>query len=210
MTEAERAIRPKPVASFVVDPPDPAAGQPVRLLDLSYDPGGDGIGVHAWDLGDGTTSLEAGPTHHFERDGVYIVTLHVTALDGRVGTASVPITVTTHDVALTRIVVPERAHVGDVGEVVVVVESRQGAEIVQVELLRRRGRAEAERVAIHTRTLAEAGVIEIVFPVSFDEADANAGRVRFYASVTIIGAADATPADNELSGPPTAVERWPV
>ena len=43
------AINASPVASFVVEPAEPAAGEAVRLLDLSYDPAGDGIAAHAWD-----------------------------------------------------------------------------------------------------------------------------------------------------------------
>ncbi len=66
----EAAITAGPVASFVVEPAEPAAGEPVRLLDLSYDPGGDGIAAHAWDFGDGTTSVDPQPSHRYERDGV--------------------------------------------------------------------------------------------------------------------------------------------
>ena len=76
MPDEQAAVRPKPVACFVVEPREPAVGDPVRLLDLSYDPGGGGIEHVAWDMGDGTTSLDAGPTHRFERDGRYTVTLH--------------------------------------------------------------------------------------------------------------------------------------
>ena len=87
-------VRPTPVASFVAEPPEPATGDQIRLLDLSYDPAGDGIALHAWDFGDGATSVEPKPTHRYTRDGAYTVTLHVTARDGRVGVASLPITVT--------------------------------------------------------------------------------------------------------------------
>ena len=205
MTEQQRAVRPKPAASFVVDPPEPAAGEPVRLLDLSYDPGGGGIALHAWDFGDGETSVEAQPTHRFAVDGLYTVTLHVTAPDGRVGVASTPVTVATHDVAVTRIDAPRHAHAGDEATVVVVVESRHRAEICQVQLLRRRGSHEWESLAIQTRPIPTGGRARVAFRVSFDDADV--GDVTFAAAVTLVGATDASPDDNRLTAAPTAVVR---
>ena len=203
MTGQHRAARPKPVASFVVDPPEPAAGEPVRLFDLSYDPGGSGIALHAWDLGDGETSLEAQPTHRFAQDGSYTVTLHVTAPDGRVGVASVPVTVATHDVAVTQIKAPRHAHAGDEATVLVVVESRHRAEICQVELLRRRGSHDWERLAFQTRPVPNGGHAQVAFEVSFEDADVD--EVTFAAAVTLVGAADASPDDNTLSAVPTTV-----
>jgi hypothetical protein len=203
MTGQHRAVRPKPVASFVVDPPEPAAGEPVRLLDLSYDPGGSGIALHAWDLGDGETSLEAQPTHRFARDGIYTVTLHVTAPDGRVGVASEAVTVATHDVAVTQIEAPRKAHVGDDATVSVVVESRHRTEICQVELLRRRGSHGWESLAIQTRSVAAGANAEVAFAVSF--VDADIGEVVFAGGVTLVGATDASPDDNALTAAPTTV-----
>jgi hypothetical protein len=203
MTGQQRAVRPKPAASFVVDPPEPAAGEPVRLLDLSYDPGGGGIALHAWDFGDGETSVDAQPTHRFARDGLYTVTLHVTAPDGRVGVASASVTVATHDVAVTRIEAPRHANAGDPATVVVVVESRHRAEICQVELLRRNGEHDWEPLAIQTRAVPAGGPVEVAFAVSFDVADI--GDVTFAAAVTLVGATDASPDDNELRAAPTAV-----
>jgi hypothetical protein len=197
----------RPIAAFVVDPPEPAAGEPVRLLDLSYDPGGEGIALHAWDLGDGTTSTESCPEHRFEADGTYEVRLHVTAADGRLGATSSPVRVTTHDIALLRIVAPAAATVDDRGEVVVVVTSRHGPEIVQVELLRSRGSGAPEPVAVHTRSLPEAGELEIGFPVTFADADLAAGEVTFHARASLVGAADRSPENNELAAPPTLVTR---
>lgn len=201
------AIGASPVASFVVEPTEPAADEPVRLLDLSYDPGGDGIAAHAWDFGDGKTSVEAQPSHRYERDGVYTVRLHVTAPDGRVGTASYHLIVATHDVALIRIVAPTRARAGGDAKVVVVVESRHKAEIAQVELFRQRGAREWHHVGLQTRPVPARGGVEVSFPVSFDDADAEVGHVTFSALATLVGASDATPDDNALTAPPTLVAR---
>ncbi len=203
----EAAITAGPVASFVVEPAEPAAGEPVRLLDLSYDPGGDGIAAHAWDFGDGKTSVEPQPSHRYERDGVYTVRLHLTAPDGRVGTASYHLVVATHDVALIRIVAPTRARAGAEAEVVVVVESRHEAEIAQVELCRQRGVREWHHVGLQTRPVPARGRVEVAFRVSFDDGDAEVGHVTFRAHATLVGASDATPDDNGLTAPPTLVAR---
>jgi hypothetical protein len=205
--DCEAAINASPVASFVVEPAEPAAGEPVRLLDLSYDPAGDGIAAHAWDFGDGSTSVEAQPSHRYERDGAYTVRLHVTAPDGRVGTASYHLIVATHDVALARIVAPTRARAGGEAKVVVVVESRHKAEIAQVELFRQRGVREWHRAGLQTRPVPARGRVEVAFPVSFDDADAEVGHVTFSALATLVGASDATPDDNALTAPPTIVTR---
>ena len=209
MTAEDRAaaIRPTPVANFVLEPSEPAAGEEIRFLDLSFDPGGDGIAFHTWDLGDGTTSIAARPTHRYASDGMYDVSLHVTARDGRVGVASARIAVTTHDIRLTRIDAPWRARAGEQRRVVVVVASRHRAEIAQVELFRRRGMREWEAVGIQTRPIPERRSLDAVFDVVFDEADAEVGHVTFGARATLVGAADATPEDNALTAPPTLVTR---
>ena len=200
-------VRPTPVASFVVEPPEPATGDRIRLLDLSYDPAGDGIAFHAWDFGDGATSAEPKPTHRYARDGAYTVTLHVTARDGRVGVASVPITVATHDIAIARITSPWRARAGEETRVVVVVGSRHRAEIAQIELFRQRGVRKWESTGTQTRPIPPGRSVEVAFTVSFDDEDAEVGHVTFGARATLVGAHDASPHDNALTSPPTIVAR---
>jgi PKD repeat protein len=201
------AVRQAPVASFVVEPSDPAAGRPVRLLDLSFDPAGDGIALHAWDFGDGATSVETKPTHTYERDGEYTVTLHVTARDGRVGTATARVTVSTHDISVARITAPWRARVGEEARVVVVVGSRHRAEIAQIELFRQRGVREWQSVGTQTRPIPAGRSVEVPFAVSFDDEDAEVGHVTFGARATLVGAHDASPQDNALTSSPTIVAR---
>ena len=200
-------IRHSPVASFVVEPPEPAAGQPIRLLDLSYDPAGDGIAVHAWDFGDGETSTDPKPTHRFERDGSYTVTLHVTTRDGRIGMASADVTVSTHDIVLTRITAPWRARAGEEARVVVVVGSRGRAEIAQVELFRQRGVREWQPAGTQTRQILPGRSVELSFTVSFDDEDAEVGHVTFGARATLVGEHDASPLDNAATSSPTIVAR---
>jgi hypothetical protein len=207
MTAEDRAaaVRPTPVASFIVEPSDPAGGEEIRFLDLSYDPAGEGIAFHTWDLGDGTTSIAAQPTHRYARDGVYDVSLRVTARDGRVGVGSARVAVATHDIRLTRIDAPSQASAGEHARVVVAVASRHRAEIAQVELLRQRSVPEWESVAIQTRPIPGHRGLDVVFDVTFDDADAEVGHVSFRATATLVGAADATPDDNALTAPPTLV-----
>jgi len=211
MTIEERAtaVRPTPVASFVVEPSEPAADEPIRLIDLSYDPAGDGIAFHAWDLGDGTTSVEPRPMHRYAQDGLYTVSLHVTSRDGRVGVTSTRVAVATHDIALSGIQAPWKGRVGEHAKVVVVVASRHRAETAQIELFRRRGLREWQSVGIQTRPVAEGRDVGVVFAVSFDQADAEVGHVTFGARASIVGATDVTPEDNALTAPPTIVARRP-
>jgi hypothetical protein len=203
----ESRIRRSPVAGFVIEPPEPAAGQPVRLLDLSYDPAGDGIGVHAWDFGDGRTSTDPRPTHRYGEDGTYAVTLHVTTRDGRVGVCSADVTVTTHDVVVARVTAPCRARAGEAARVVVVVGSRNRAEIAQIELFRQRGVREWEPAGTQTRQVPPGRSVEVPFTVSFDDDDAEVGEVTFGARATVVGAHDATPENNAAISAPTIVAR---
>lgn len=205
--ESAAAARLPPVVGFVVEPSEPGAGEPVRLLDLSYDPAGDGIALHAWDFGDGTTSLESRPTHRYAHDGTYTVTLHVTARDGRVSVTSSSLVVVTHDVALTRIRAPWRARAGDEATVVVTIESRHGAEIAQLDLFRQRGVGAGawETAGIQTHPIPPGRTVDVAFAVPFDDEDAEAGHVTFGARATLVGARDATPDDNALTASPTIV-----
>ena len=78
---------------------------------------------------------------------------------------------------------------GEAAEVAVVVASRHRAEIVQVELLRSRSaRAIWGLEAIQTRSVPAHDDLEIAFPVTFDEADAESGHVSFRARATLVGA----------------------
>ena len=186
------AVRQTPVACFVAEPSEPAARKPVRLLDLSYDPGGDGIALRAWDFGDGSTSVEQEPTHRYERDGA----LHRDAARHsarRAGRRRRPCRSRwRRTTSLTRIAAPWRAARGRAGE-----GGRDGGKPTY-------GRDRADRALPATRG-ARMGVrrdadapdpagasIEAPFTVSFDDEDAEVGHVTFGARATLVGAHDAT------------------
>jgi hypothetical protein len=81
------------------------------------------------------------------------------------------------------------------------------AEIAQIELFRQRGAREWESAGTQTRPIPPGRSVELSFTVSFDDEDAEVGRVTFGARATLVGADDATPHDNALTASPTIVAR---
>jgi len=83
-----------PIASFEMDIEKGAAPLTVQFnSNGSYDPDGGKIVNYSWDFKDGGTSNIANPTHTFEQDGRYMVTLIVTDNDGEASWESRQITV---------------------------------------------------------------------------------------------------------------------
>ena len=70
---------------------------------------------------------------------------------------------------------------------------------------RQRGVREWHQAGLQTRPVPARGGVDVAFPVSFDDADAEVGHVTFSARATLVGAGDATPDDNALTAPPTPV-----
>ncbi|MFP4170281.1 MAG: PKD domain-containing protein [Methanomassiliicoccales archaeon] len=77
-----------PVADFRVDPEGPTTLEEVRFQDLSHDPDGSVSGWR-WDLGDGGTSRQSSPSHIYQRDGTFTVTLTVEDDHGMASSSSV-------------------------------------------------------------------------------------------------------------------------
>ena len=196
---------PEPVANFVVAPLSPSTDDTVRPYDFSFDPARVGIATREWDFGDGSTSTEACPPHSFEADGQYVVTLRVTTQDGRSNTATRLVRVMTHDVAIAGVDAPEQAAAGDAVAVAVRVASAHYPEMVQVELLRGVDGGSFERVDLLTQPVPAEAEIEFGFRYAVTEGDAAVGSIVFRAVASIVGAADATPADNSFTAPPTTV-----
>lgn len=55
-----------------------------------------GVAIYEWDFGDGTTSNEASPTHQYQTNGIYTVTLTVTSFEGCVETLTQANYITVH------------------------------------------------------------------------------------------------------------------
>ncbi|HWC72302.1 MAG TPA: PKD domain-containing protein, partial [Gemmatimonadales bacterium] len=125
---------PPPQANFYNYPSDPSTYDVVQFYDGSYDPGGIGIQTWQWSFGDGATATGSAPTHRYAADGDYQVHLTVTTYDGRSGSIARVIPVRTHDVAITKLTVPNAASSGQTRSISVGVVSNRYPEIVTVSL----------------------------------------------------------------------------
>jgi PKD repeat protein len=204
-TGVAREDVPEPVANFVVAPLSPSTHDTVRPYDFSFDPARVGIATREWDFGDGSTSGEACPPHRYEADGQYVVTLKVTTQDGRSDTATRLVRVSTHDVSVAGVQVPEQAESGESVVVAVRVASARYPEMVQVELLRSAGGGAFERIDLLTQPVPAEAEVEFAFRYTVTEGDAAVSSIVFRAVASIVGAADTTPADNSFTAPPTIV-----
>ena len=97
---------PDPQASFYFWPTDPSIFDTVWFSDYSYDFAG--IGSRRWRLGDGFMSTAAAFGHRFVTDGSYSAKLDIRTTDGRTGSQTQTVAVTTHDVAIVSMTVPRR------------------------------------------------------------------------------------------------------
>jgi PKD repeat protein len=201
-------VTPPPVANFFFFPFDASVFDVVQFVDQSFDPGGVGFAPPAWTFGDGTTGT-GNPTHRFAADGDYSVQLTVTTLDGRTAVASQTVHVRTHDVAITRLSVPQTARSGQTKRLEVSINSRRYAETVEVQLFRSvpGGFQQFGSLTQSVPMNPKNGTTDFAFSYTFTADDAQIGKVTFRAFAVISGARDALPADNEAIGPPTKVSR---
>lgn len=65
---------PPPVVSFRANPQQLKVGEPIQFEHVAR---GGRVNEFLWEFGDGTTSTEENPVHHYEEDGAYTVTLQV-------------------------------------------------------------------------------------------------------------------------------------
>jgi PKD repeat protein len=80
-----------PEASFMYSPPDPLVNDTITF-DASGCSDADGTIVsYSWDFGDGDTSTNQNPTHAYDQEGSYVVTLTVTDDDGLTDTTTASI-----------------------------------------------------------------------------------------------------------------------
>ena len=92
-----------------------------------------------WDFGDGTSVLatqQRTQPHRYTKDGTYTVTVRSKAADGRSVTATATVVVNTHNVEVTKLVVPTTAQAGETKPVNVAVKSHHGAERTLIQLYR--------------------------------------------------------------------------
>ncbi len=202
-------VTPPPVAGFGFFPFDPSVFDVVQFFSNSFDPGGLGFASEEWDFGDGASATGCCPTHQYSADGDYTVELVVTTVDGRIGSASQTVSVRTRDVAITKFTAPKAASSGQTRQIAVGINSKRGAETVEVHLLKSvpggfqflGALTQSVPVRPSNRTTS------FDFSYTFTAEDAQVGKVTFKAIANIVGGRDALPADNEAIAPPTKINR---
>ncbi|MDQ3786430.1 MAG: PKD domain-containing protein [Actinomycetota bacterium] len=165
-----------------------------------------------WDFGDGTVvpATEDGVSHHYTADGTYQVRLTVVSPDGRTGSHTSTVTVSTHDVSISRFSTPGRATAGETKEIAVRVANTRYHETVTVTLYRSRGEY-WDVVGALTLDVPVGRVVKFPFAYTFTDGDAVAGKVAFRAEVTLpYPVRDARPFDNELISTATTVQPAPA
>ena len=201
-------VAPPATASFFTYPSDPSVFDTVQFYDASFDIAQ--IASRTWGFGDGATASGCCPSHRYGADGVYDAKLAITTSDGRSATTSQSISVKTHDVAITKMSVPNSARVGQSRQLSVEVANSRYADTVEVALLRSVPGGGFEPVGQVTQTVpVRAHGRTSTFAISYTVApqDATLGKVTFEAVASIVGARDANPADNTIIALPTKVTR---
>lgn len=168
--------------------------------------------TNEWDFGDGTTlppSTEGRRSHRYTADGVYTVTVHSTAPDGRKATGTTTVTVKTHDIGITKFTVPSSARAGEQKEITVQVANTHYLEKVKTTLYRNNGNG-WEEVGVLTSDVPAHPTrkVKFSFLYTFTPQDALVGKVSFRAVAEpqlTYPAWEALPADNEVIAIATTV-----
>jgi PKD repeat protein len=199
-------VAPAPSVAAFVSPPDPSAFDNVQFSASVFDPAAFGtVQSEHWEFGDGTTAEGCCPTHRYAADGQYTAKVTVTLNDGRTGSSSVQVNVKTHDVAITKMTVPQAASQGQTKSIVVSLSNRRYPETVQVQLSKSTPGG-FDNVGTLTLSVPAGKAIDFKFSYVFTADDAAIGKVSFQATATITGARDALPADNSFTALATRVK----
>lgn len=200
-------VTPAPVANFSRNIGDPSSFDTVQFFDNSFDPGEVGIESESWHFGDGATGEGCCPTHRYAADGDYTVTLAVTTFDGRTASTQQHISVKTHDVAITKLSVPQSANAGQTRQLTIGLSNKRYDETVQVQLYKS-GPNGFELIGTLQQSVPVRGggrTTDLKLSYTFTSADAALGKVTFKAVAGLLSARDALPADNEAVALPTKV-----
>lgn len=202
-------VTPPPVIDFWVDPSDPSIFDDVHFYNWSYDPGCwycEGL-TAAWDFGDGATSTEWEPSHRYQADGDYTVSLTVAAADGRTASANRLLSVRTHDVAITRFTTPQAASVGQTRQIAVEVNNTRQPETVEVYLYKSTtwGWQPVGSLVMWVPVRPANRTTSFKFSYTLTDQDAAMGRINFRAEAQPRDVRDALPMNNEAISLPTKV-----
>jgi len=164
-----------------------------------------------WYFGDGTTydQCYVNRVKRYAQDGDYLVTVQVTNDLDEVSTTSRVLSVRTHDVAITKVSVPQSAHAGQTRQIVVSVSNTHFAEMMFVDLWKSAPGGFEGVGTLKQLVPVRAGnrTTAFYFSYTFTSEDARVGKVTFKAIATLLDARDALPADNEVVALPTRVAR---
>jgi len=186
-------------------PFDPSSYDTVQFSAHVFDPAAFPIESVHWDFGDGGSADAFGPSHRYLADGDYIVTMTARMVDGRTGTSWTTVTVRTHDISITKLVVPQSAQAGKTKTITVEVRAARYDENVTVQLWRSiPGGYEPIGSSVQLVAARRQGT-SFTFSYTFRPEDKAVGKVTFKAVASINGARDALPADNEVVALPTKV-----
>ncbi len=169
----------------------------------------DGALTAEWNFGDGTTlpAQKGSVSHRYQADGTYQVTMKATSDDGRTATVTGEIKIETHDVGITKFVVPTSARTGESKPITVHVANTRYLEKTTVTLYRSNGSSWNE-VGKLTLDVAAHPTRKVQFPFSytFTHEDAAMGKVAFRAVTSLqYPVQDARALDNEVISIATTV-----
>ncbi len=206
------SIPPPPTADFWWSPNDPSIFDVVNFCSNSYDPVGVDFVTFYWDSGDGVQQQGDNPCFYrqYPKDGDYTAYLQVLTRDGRSAEVTKVVPVRTHDVAITKFVVPQAARVGQTRSLTVGVRNNRYPENVTVNLYKVTPYADIWVGALNQSVPVRPSnrTTDFNFSYTFTNEDAKLGKLTFKAVATITNARDAIPADNEAISLPTKVNGY--
>jgi PKD repeat protein len=198
-----------PEANFYTDPRDPSIFDAAVFVDSTSDPYSQTITEFFWDFGDGVTASEYAELPQYAADGDYTVLHRITTSDGRSDDVTRTITVSTHDVGITRVGVPLTARVGQTRTITIGLSNTRYPEPVEVTLLKSTPRGyEWVGVLRQTVPIRPANrTTEFTFNYTFTAEDASLGKITFKVYANPTGYRDALPGDNTYVSAPVRVGR---
>jgi PKD repeat protein len=196
-----------PTAYFWCDPVDPSTYDTIQFSNAVNDQFDVGVAAWFWDFGDGTSDTAQFPSHRFTQDGDYTVSLTITATDGRTTTSSQVVSVSTHNIAVVAFHAPRTAQVGKAKTFTIRVRNAVQPELATVALWRSvpGGWAWVASTTQEIPVSRGGSTSTYTFSYTFTQEDLSTGSVAFKAAVSLEGARDAIPGDNELTSPPTRI-----
>ncbi len=199
-------VAPPPSVAAFVNPHDPSIFDTAQFSASVFDPTAYGtVQSQNWDFGDGASAEGCCPTHRYAADGQYTAKITATLSDGRSGSSTVLVNVKTHDVAITKMTVPQTASPGQTKSITVSLTNRRYPETVQVQLAKSTPGGFVNVGAL-TLSVPAQKATDFRFSYVFTDEDAAIGKVTLQATATIAGGRDSLPADNSFTALATRVK----